>query len=72
MDENPNHKGRSKRQKIGLLKLEYNRVVMENIIEYVKEACAYGILYSVMGWDEKHGPTEEQWEAFKILFPDLD
>jgi hypothetical protein len=44
---------------------------MEDIIEYVKEACACGILYSVMGWDEKHGPTEEQWEAFKILFPDL-
>jgi hypothetical protein len=25
-----------------------------------------------MGWDEKHGPTEEQWKAFKILFPELD
>lgn len=44
---------------------------MKNVTEYIKEAWDEGLLWEFMGWDEKHGPTDEQWESFKILFPDL-
>jgi hypothetical protein len=43
---------------------------MENVSDYIAAAIKTGTLCAVMGWDEKHGPTEEQWEAFKVLFPE--
>jgi hypothetical protein len=44
---------------------------MDNITHYIKQAIESNVLCSVMGWDEKHGPTLEQLEAFNILFPEF-
>ncbi len=43
---------------------------MESIRHYIEEAIRANILCSTMEWDEKHGPTEEQWDAFMLLFPE--
>jgi hypothetical protein len=45
---------------------------MKTIEEYIQESWAEGMLWEFMGWDKKHGPTDEQWLAFKILFPHLN
>lgn len=45
---------------------------MTTIGEQIHAYAQIGQLGNAMGWDEKHGPTEEQWDAFMVLFPDVD
>jgi hypothetical protein len=42
---------------------------MKTIDQYIREAWDAGNLWEFMGWDLKHGPTDEQWEAFKVIHP---
>lgn len=40
---------------------------MKTFKEFVAEAKAANVLWEVMGWDEKHGPTSAEMNAYSIL-----
>lgn len=43
---------------------------MIKIHQFIEEAILDDVLWEFMDWDLKHGPTEEEEKAFRILFPD--
>ena len=40
---------------------------MQTFQEFIQDAIDANILWEVMGWDLKHGPTTEELEAFEKL-----
>ena len=42
---------------------------MRTIREYIRQAYDCNVLNAAMEWDDKHGATEDQWNAFTVLFP---
>jgi hypothetical protein len=40
---------------------------MQTIQEFIEEAIENNVFYEVMGWDLKHGPTDEEWYAYALL-----
>ena len=44
---------------------------MKTVEQHIKEAWDEGRLWEFMGWDLVHGATNEQCNAFKVLFPAL-
>lgn len=40
---------------------------MQSLQEFVQDAIDSNVLWEVMGWDLKHGPTLEELEAFELL-----
>lgn len=42
---------------------------MQSFREFVEQAIAANVLWEVMEWDVKHGPTQAQLDAFQLLTP---
>jgi hypothetical protein len=45
---------------------------MKTIREYIVEAANANVLNSAMEWDDKHGPTQEEIDAFELLFGPIE
>lgn len=45
---------------------------MDTIKEYLSIAVKSNLLWEVMEWDLKHGPTPEQYLAFEVLFGHME